>query len=155
MNTSLHSYLIFRKFYCTVRLTVLEWGFVLLHRQAARGALTAGGSGYHLYLTAESTLPLSDGWNRWMYPHPFWRVGVPSPFLTAGCTTVPPFQNRQATRGAVTAWPLYGWQLQWQFVPDVCMNLTVCLVNKPFIKTYNYFILQFIFHYINILNQQY
>jgi hypothetical protein len=72
-----------RKFYCTVRLTVLEWGFVLLHRQAARGALTAGGWGYHLYLTAESTLPLSDGW---VYPHPFWRLGVPSPFLTARCT---------------------------------------------------------------------
>jgi hypothetical protein len=51
-----------RKFYCTVGLTVLEWGFVLLHRQAARGALTAGDWGYHLYLTAESTLPLSDGW---------------------------------------------------------------------------------------------
>jgi hypothetical protein len=27
-----------RKFYCTVSLTVLEWGIELLHRQAARGA---------------------------------------------------------------------------------------------------------------------
>ncbi|XP_046643445.1 nucleoside diphosphate kinase-like [Daphnia pulicaria] len=31
--------------YCTVGLTVLEWGFALLHRQAARGALTADGWG--------------------------------------------------------------------------------------------------------------
>jgi hypothetical protein len=29
-----------RKFYCTVGLTVLEWGFALLHRPAARGAVT-------------------------------------------------------------------------------------------------------------------
>ncbi len=29
-----------RKFYCTVGLTVLEWGFALLYRQAARGAVT-------------------------------------------------------------------------------------------------------------------
>jgi len=28
----------YRKFYCTVSLTVLQWGFGLLHRQAARGA---------------------------------------------------------------------------------------------------------------------
>jgi hypothetical protein len=37
-----------RKFYCTVGLTVLEWGFALLHRQAARGALTADGWGVPL-----------------------------------------------------------------------------------------------------------
>jgi hypothetical protein len=38
-----------------------------------------------------------------------WRPGVPSPYLTAGCAlplsdgwVYPPFQNRQAARGAVT-----------------------------------------------------
>ena len=30
--------ILIRKFYCTVSLTVLQWGFGLLHRQAARGA---------------------------------------------------------------------------------------------------------------------
>jgi hypothetical protein len=71
-------------------LTVLEWNFVLLHCQAARGALTAGAWGY------PSLVSTSDGWS---YPTPFWRLGV--------CTTVPRyplplFQSRQAARGAVT-----------------------------------------------------
>jgi hypothetical protein len=46
---------------------VLEWGFALLHRQAARGALTADGWGY------PSLVSTSDGWS---YPTPFWRLGV-------------------------------------------------------------------------------
>ncbi len=87
--------------YCSVRLTELEWRFALLHRQAARGALTADGRG---------TLPLSDGWVYLLYRPlgSLWRLTVrplytvyswrlPSPFLMAGCT------NRQAARGAVTA----------------------------------------------------
>jgi hypothetical protein len=48
--------------YCTVGLTVLEWGFALLHRQAARGALAADGWGY------PSLVSTSDGWS---YPTPF------------------------------------------------------------------------------------
>jgi hypothetical protein len=107
--------------YCTVRLTELEWGFALLHRQAARGALTAVGLGTlplsdgwseaTPFLTAGATLPLSDGWV-YLLSRPLgalWRLTVgplytvyswrlPSPFLTAGCT------NRQAARGAVTAY---------------------------------------------------
>jgi hypothetical protein len=95
--------------YCTVRPLGALW------------RLTVGG-----YPSLVST---SDGWS---YPTPFWRLGVvrtlsplswtvrpvealwrpgvPSPFLTAGCTlplsdgwvyrTV--YQNRQAARGAVT-----------------------------------------------------
>jgi hypothetical protein len=45
--------------YCTVRLTVLERGFALLHRQAARGALTADGWGVPCPLYC------------WVYPTPF------------------------------------------------------------------------------------
>ncbi len=70
-----------RKFYSsTVGLTVLEWGFALLHRQAARGALTADGWGVSLVST-------SDGWS---YPNPFWRLGVRT--LSPLSRTVRPLQ---------------------------------------------------------------
>ena len=113
-----------RKFYCTVSLTVLQWGFGLLHRQAARGAeciwrlgvpplptlptisfllhrQAARGAGlsdgWYTLLTAEVTLPTFDGYM------PVW------PYLFSYCTVRP-----------IGIWCLYG---KWQYLSSEIWRL--------------------------------